>query len=152
MTPKPALSKQWMCRGFSPPEPQKGLFDLLEEINKNYLECAPGDSWLDKVLTEECIVVGEAYEAKQARIAGIPVTLTPSAILPPQGIVFAPAIATVCSGIMQRCRRGSCGISKGCFPKQCIPLYEWYNSRNCLVPRKRYWTGEIQMHQLFSNG
>ena len=32
-SPRPVLSKRRMCRGFSPPELQKGLFDILEEVN-----------------------------------------------------------------------------------------------------------------------
>ena len=32
-SPRPALSKRRMCRGFSPLEPQKGLFDILEEVD-----------------------------------------------------------------------------------------------------------------------
>ena len=100
-----------MWRGFAPPEPQKGLFDLLAEIDKNYLVHVPGNSLLDKVLTDERIVARKAYEAKQARIAGLPVTPTPCIILLPPGMEFSQAIPTVCSGIMQRHKRGDSPLS-----------------------------------------
>jgi len=110
-TPKPALSKRWMHRGFTPLEPQKGLFDLLAEINKNYLAHMPGNSLLDKVLTNERIAAGKAYEAEQARIVGLPVTPTPSIILVPPGMAFAQPIPTVHLGIVQRHRRGDPPLS-----------------------------------------
>jgi len=100
-----------MHRGFAPLEPQKGLFDLLAEIDKNYLACVLGNSLLDKAITNAHIAARKAYKAEQARIAGLPVTPALSTILPPPGIAFILAIPTVHSGIMQRHGRGDPSLS-----------------------------------------
>ena len=94
-TPKPVLSKRRMHKGFVTPELQKGLVDLLEEVDRYYLECALGNSQLDKALTIEHIMARKTYEVEQARIAGIPVTPAPGVVLPLPGIAFVPAIPTV---------------------------------------------------------
>jgi len=71
--------------------------------------------------------------AKQARIAGLPVTPAPSVILLPPGMAFTQAIPTLCSGIMQRCRRGDPPLLiTGILPRlvgcSALQREEWYDS------------------------
>ena len=138
-TPKPVLSKRQLCRGFTPLEPQKGLFNLLAEIDKNYLACTPGNSLFNKVLTDERVAAGKAYKAKQARIVGLPVTPSPSIILPPPGMVFTQAIPTVHSGIIQRHGRGDPPLLiTGMLPQlvgcSTLQRVEWYDSCSITEP------------------
>jgi len=138
-TPKPALSRQQLHRGFAPPVPQRGLANILEDVNKNYLAHALGNSLLEKVLITECIETVRAYEAEQARIVSIPVMPAPSAILPPPGIAFSPSIPTACLGIIQRYGRGDppmsvTGTLSQPVGRSTLRREEWYESCSLAEP------------------
>jgi len=137
--PKPVLSKQRMHKGFMPLELQKGLVDLLEEIDRDYLACVPGNSQLDDALAKECIVAGKAYEAEQARIVGIPVTPTPGIALPLPGVAFALAIPTIHLGIVHESGRGDLplsmtGVLLRPVGRSAIRRVEWYKSCSITEP------------------
>jgi len=122
-----------MRKGFAPPDLQKGLFDVLEEVDRDYLAHVPGNSQFDEVLTRERVAARKAYEAKQARIASIPVIPAPGIALPLPGVAFTPAIPMVRSGIMHRQGRGDPPLSiTGMLPQPlgCSALRraEWYES------------------------
>ena len=111
MTLKSALPNRRLHGGFVPPVAQRGLVDILEDIDKSYLAHMLGGSLCDTALKIEHMEVADKYQAKQAKIVSIPVIHTASTVLPLPGIVFTPSIPTTRSGSATRHGRGDPPIS-----------------------------------------
>ena len=127
-----------MRRGFAPPEPQKGLFNVLEEVDEiTWHVCQATPSLMRCSLGSA--VARKAYEAEQARIAGIPVTPAPGIALPLPGVAFVPEIPTVWLGIMHRQGRGDPPLSiTSMLPwplgHSTLLREEWYESCSIVEP------------------
>ena len=99
-TPKPALSKQRLRKGYTPPVAIRGLADIVNNTEVAYLARAPGNMLSDPALVVEHIEVMHIYNEEQTQIASIPVDL------PLPGMNFIPALPTVRAEGQQRTRRG----------------------------------------------
>ena len=106
-TPKPALSKRRLRKGYAPPVAIRGLADVVNDIEVTYLAHAPGNMLSDPTLTKERMEVMHMYNEKQVRIASIPVDPSLGVDLPLLGMSFIPALPTVHAEIPQRTRRGN---------------------------------------------
>jgi hypothetical protein len=138
-SPKPALSKRRLCRGFSPPVAVRGLVDVLDETEKAYLARAPGNSLSDAALRQEHDNVTREYNAEQVRIASTLVAPSPGVSLPPPGVTYTPLLPTIRAEAQRGHRRGDPPMSiMGVLPR---PLgrsaprgAEWYETCSIAEP------------------